>query len=111
MPTSPARIDRHEPKVTEWHNDKACGGATCHDRAAPVLDLDALAARSKKSSTKERSEFHARLDAVSHKRLKIAAAQLDRSQQEIVATAIDAYLEYLEGEALNNCRCMQNARG
>jgi predicted DNA-binding protein len=103
---------RQEPKVTGWHDDQPCASETrCQGRSAPILDLDALAARSKASAGKERTELHARLDNMSHKRLKIAAAQLGRSQQEIVATAIDAYLEYLEVDALNNCRCMQNARG
>ena len=29
----------------------------------------------------------------------------------IVSAAIDAYLDYIEGDVLNGCRCMRNARG
>lgn len=65
----------------------------------------------KKSKSGPRTELHARLANASHKRLKIASARLGRSQQEIVSAAIDAYLDYIEGDVLNGCRCMRNARG
>ncbi len=65
----------------------------------------------KKAKSGPRTELHARLANTSHKRLKIASARLGRSQQEIVSAAIDAYLDYIEGDVLNGCRCMRNARG
>ena len=82
------------------------------DVSCPNIKLPPeFASEGKKSKSGPRTELHARLANTSHKRLKIASARLGRSQQEIVSAAIDAYLDYIEGDVLNGCRCMRNARG
>jgi len=98
---------RQEPVVTGWQAKEPCADmAKCSNRE-PNLDIKAL----DKSKQGPRIEVHARIDSASHRRLKIAAARLGRSQQQIVAEALDAYLEHIEVETLNACSCMYNARG
>lgn len=104
---------RHEPVMSDWSAEKTtsadaalkCGGCE------PTLDIAPAGSEKTKTRGKAKTELHARLDSMSHKRLKIAAAQLGRSQQELVTAAIDAFLDNLEDNAMRNCRCMQNARG
>jgi hypothetical protein len=107
LPQDPP-VEREEPVVTRWQPEapRAETSSCCKRKA----ELPHLTDKKPKRGGK-RIELHARLDSVSHKRLRIAAAQLGHSQQEIVVAAIEAYLEYLEDETLNDCSCMQNARG
>ena len=98
---------RLEPVVTGWQaKEPRADTSKCPNRE-PCLDIKSQ----DKSKPGPRIELHARLDSASHRRLKIAAARLGRSQQQIVAEALDAYLEHLEVETLNECSCMYNARG
>lgn len=101
-----AAADRPEPSIASL---MPAANGSCPKAETPVYDA------SKKSKTKAkrvaRTELHARLDNSSHTRLKIASARLGRSQQEIVAAAIDTYLDHIEQDLLNGCRCMRNARG
>jgi predicted DNA-binding protein len=104
---------RQEPVMSDWSAKKTvsvdqpqkCGGCE------PTLDIAPALSEKTKTRGKAKTELHARLDSMSHKRLKIAAAQLGRSQQELVTAAIDAFLDNLEDNAMRNCSCMQNARG
>jgi len=45
-----------------------------------------------------RRQVHARVDGDLHLRLKIAAARLGRTQQDLVASAMDAYLSSIDGD-------------
>ncbi len=98
---------RQEPVVTGWQAKEPCADTAACSNREPSLGIKAHDT----SKPGPRIELHARLDSASHKRLKIAAARLGRSQQQIVAEALDAYLEHLEVETLNECSCMYNARG
>jgi hypothetical protein len=98
---------RQEPVVTSWQTETTCEEPGKCSGRGPNLDAKATGSAKKKVRAKARKELHARLDITSHTRLKIAAARLGRSQQEIVEVAIDTYLDQIESD----CRCMQNVRG
>jgi len=44
-----------------------------------------------------------------HYRLKVAAARLDRTQQDLVASALDAYLSFIDEDVLVAARDTRNA--
>jgi hypothetical protein len=107
--------ERQEPVMPDWSAKPAAPAATKQTCGGcePTLDIDPAAPKKTKAQgrTSAKTELHARLDGPTHKRLRIAAAQLDRSQQDLVAAAIDAYLDSLEVNAMRDCSCLQNARG
>lgn len=62
------------------------------------------ASRSKDSNKKYRISL--RLNAEQRRRLRTAAAQLEVSNQQLVAKALDAYLDQLGLGDLNGCACL-----
>ncbi|MBN34101.1 MAG: hypothetical protein CMM46_04865 [Rhodospirillaceae bacterium] len=46
----------------------------------------------------KRHQIHARASPDIHIRLKMTAAQLDRTQQDVVASAIDAYSSFIDND-------------
>lgn len=60
----------------------------------------------------DRARVTLRLDEARHLRLKLAAAHLQKSLQEILTVALDRYLEQVAPEILrNNCVCLATREG
>jgi hypothetical protein len=57
-------------------------------------------ARSKETCVKNRKQIHARVSPEIHVLLKMNAARLDRTQQDLVASAIEAYLSFVGDDLL-----------
>lgn len=62
--------------------------------------------RSKAQSTPARRKTTVRLSADQHRRLRVAAAQLDISQQSLMTQALEAYLKQLSEGLFPDCSCM-----
>ena len=56
-----------------------------------------------------RRHVHTRLEGFMHLRLKVAAARLGRTQQDLVTSAIDAYLSFLDDDVFLPPCGIQNA--
>lgn len=54
-----------------------------------------------KTSTRGRRQVHARVDKELHLRLRIAAARGGRTQQDLVASALEAYLSFLDEDVFS----------
>lgn len=63
--------------------------------------------RRKPSRTPGRRKTTLRLSNEQHRRLRIAAAQLDMSQQAIMVEALDAYLDKLAKGRFPGCGCLE----
>lgn len=91
-------------------------------RASALIRREAIAAagvpRAKDGSDDdggdgtERARVTLRLDEARHLRLKLAAAHLQKSLQEILTTALDRYLDQVAPEILrSNCVCLAAREG
>ena len=70
-----------------------------------VIELPrANVVRRKPSIVKKRKQIHARVSPEIHVLLKMSAARLDRTQQDLVASAIEAYLSFV-GDDVLTFRC------
>lgn len=56
--------------------------------------------RQRDSSVKNRKQIHARVSPEIHVLLKMNAARLDRTQQDLVASAVEAYLSFVGDDVL-----------
>jgi len=85
--------------------------ATRRQRSSLSLDLNGAvdSRRQSASPTKasDRARLTLRLDTDRHLRLRLTAAHLDVSLQELVTTAVDAYLNEISPDVINgSCICL-----
>ena len=74
------------------------------------IEFPPMARRIARQATARRN-IHARLESDTHVRLKVAAARLGRTQQDIVASAVSAYLSLIEDNALSSVGSARDAGG
>lgn len=60
-------------------------------------------------AARRRATVSVRLDTPDYLRLKLASAQLHRTIQDLISTALDDYLDRLGVESMRNCRCLRLA--
>lgn len=92
------------PRVIEMGT--GCNGAAPARAGAPCDDRAGVA------NPADRARLTLRLDEARHRRLKVTSAYLQRSQNDIIMAALDAYLEHVSPEILgSDCACLASAMG
>lgn len=62
-------------------------------------------------SGRARHKTTLRLNAAQKRRLRLAAAVLDRSQQSLISEALDEFLDILAADPALDCRCLNRCSG
>ena len=88
-------VARREPMATGLFESRA-PGTTGKGRCIELPRMRVAAKRLAPSAN--RRQVHARLDGAMHLRLKVAAVRLGRTQQDLVTSALDAYLSFLDDD-------------
>ncbi len=95
----------HHPAHTTSTVDSHPEDSQSEDNCEPCVPLASLATG--EDSLGRRSSVTFRLDATRYLCLKMAAAKLARTNQDILTDALDMYLKSLADDALGDCTCLQ----
>ena len=87
---------RREPMTTAQANSERTGTVRRIELPRP-----AVASPMARRTVRGRHQVHARVEAELHLRLRIAAARGGRTQQDLVASALEAYLSFLDEDVFS----------
>lgn len=97
------------PATSDTDNaPSAAVGAMCASPCGDAAD-DSPAEPADDHAARRRASVSVRLDTPDYLRLKLASAQLHRSIQDLISTALDEHLDRLGVESMRNCRCLRLA--
>jgi hypothetical protein len=98
---------RPQDIVTAVYANQDPGTSSNSSRPRPVLAPVPASNNSPAPTNSRRARVSVRLDRDRHLKLRLTAAHLDNSLQDVMTDALDRYLEQISPEVLrNDCACL-----